>query len=160
MFYKLLLLMPLFVSIGYTNDDIVIYHAYGNSHQLIVQGRMAKKKTFKKVRKDDGWFRNFWRRVRQVEADEIENATVNLFVKNETFQTKGDDEGYFEFDVKTKENFPMGYQKISLKIEGNNYFHETNATIIDTTPLVGIISDFDDTIIVSEVGHKMHLVSI
>ena len=51
----------------------------------------------------------------------------------------------------------MSFQKIVLNIDGNKNLHETNATIIDTTPLVGIISDFDDTIIVSEVTNKISL---
>ena len=154
---KILLLTMLLVSIGHTKDNIVVYHAYGNNHQVIIQGRMEKKKNFKKVTQDDGWFRNLWRRLRQVEGDEIESATINLAVNHESFKTKGDDEGYFEFNIKTKEVLPIGFQKIILQIEGNKNLHETNALIIDNTPLVGIISDFDDTIIVSDVTHKIKL---
>ena len=157
MFKKILLLTMLLVSIGHTKDNIVVYHAYGNNHQVIVQGRMEKKKDFKKVTQDDGWFRNLWRRLRQVEGDEIESATINLSINHESFKTKGDDEGYFEFNIKTKEVLPMGFQKITLHIEGNKNLHETNATIIDTTFLISIISDFDDTIIVSDVTHKIKL---
>ncbi len=156
-FKKIILLTILLISIGHTKDNIVIYHAYGNNHQVIVQGRMEKKKDFKKVTQDDGWFRNLWRRLRQVEGDEIESANINLSINQETFKTKGDDEGYFEFNVKTKEVLPMGYQKIVLHIDGNKNLHETKATIIDSTPLVGIISDFDDTMIVSDVTNKIKL---
>ena len=157
MFKKILLLTMLLVSIGHTKDNIVVYHAYGNNHQVIIQGRMEKKKDFKKVTQDDGWFRNLWRRLRQVEGDEIESATINLSINHESFKNKGDDEGYFEFNIKTKEVLPMGFQKIVLNIDGNKNLHETNAPIIDTTALVGIISDFDDTIIVSDVTHKIKL---
>jgi len=157
MFKKILLLTMLLISIGHTKDNIVVYHAYGNSHQVIVQGRMEKKKDFKKVTQDDGWFRNLWRRLRQVEGDEIESATINLSINHETFKTNGDDEGYFEFNIKTKEVLPMGFQKIVLNIDGNKNLHETNTPIIDNTPLVGIISDFDDTIIVSDVTNKISL---
>ena len=51
----------------------------------------------------------------------------------------------------------MGYQTIMLNIDGNKNLHETKATIIDSTPLVGIISDFDDTMIVSDVTNKIKL---
>ncbi len=156
-FKNIILLTLLLISIGHTKDNIVIYHAYGNNHQVIVQGRMEKKKDFKKVTQDDGWFRNLWRRLRQVEGDEIESENINLSINQETFKTKGDDEGYFEFNVKTKQLLPMGYQKIVLNIDGNKNLHETKATIIDNTPLVGIISDFDDTIIVSDVTNKIKL---
>jgi len=156
MFNKLLLLIIL-LGTGYAKDNIVVYHAYGNDHQVIVQGRMERERAFKTVSKEDGWVSNLWRRVKQVKADDIESANINLSINHKSFKTKGDDEGYFEFNVKTKEVLPMGFQKIVLNIDGNKNLHETNAPIIDTTPLVGIISDFDDTIIVSEVTNKISL---
>ena len=68
------------MSIGHTKDNIVVYNAYGNNHQVIVQGRMEKKKDFKKVTQDDGWFRNLWRRLRQVEGDEIESENIDKHI--------------------------------------------------------------------------------
>ena len=157
MLKKILLTTILFLNIGYTKDNIVVYNAYGNNHQLTLQGRMQKKRELKKVSKDDGVLRNLWRRVKQIKNDEIKNQTIYLHLKDEIFTTKGDDEGYFEFNIKTKQLLPMGYHKILLNIEGNKNLHKTNATIIDSTPLVGIISDFDDTIIVSDVTNKLKL---
>ena len=157
MLKKILLTTILFLNIGYTKDNIVVYNAYGNNHQLTIQGRMQKKREFKEVSKDDGVLRNLYRRVKQIKNDEIKNKTIYLHLKNETFKTKGDDEGYFEFNIKTEQSLPMGYHKILLNIEGNKNIHETNATIIDSTPLIGIISDFDDTIIVSNVTNKISL---
>ena len=156
MFNKLLLLIIL-LGTGYAKDNVVVYHAYGNEQQVIVQGRMERKREFKPVSKEDGWVRNLWRRVKQVKADDIESADINLSINHERFKTKGDDEGYFEFNVKTKQRLKMGYQKIILQLKDNQNLHETNATIIDSTPLVGIISDFDDTLIVSEVTDKISL---
>ena len=138
-------------------DNVVVYHTYGNEHQVIVQGRMERKQAFKVVSKEDGWVRNLWRRVKQVKADDIESADINLSINHESFKTKGDDEGYFAFNVKTKQRLNMGYRKIILQLKGNQNRHETNATIIDTTPLVGILSDFDDTLIVSEVTDKINM---
>ena len=157
MFKKILLLTILFIGIGHAKDNIVVYHAYGNTHQLIIQGRMEKKKEFKEVKKDDGWFRNLWRRLREVEGDELESKNIIATIGHETFQTKGDDEGYFEFNIRTKKALESGYKTIDLNIENNPNIHKTTATIIGSEPLVGIISDFDDTIIVSDVTNKIKL---
>ena len=157
MFKKILLLTILLISIGHSQDNIVVYNAYGNNHQLIVQGRMEKKRDFKTVSKDDGLLRNLWRRVKQVKADDIKNKNITIRLNKETFKTKGDDEGYFKFNITTKQLLSMGFQKIILQIEGNKNVHESNATIIDSTVLIGIISDFDDTIIVSDVTDKISL---
>ena len=160
MFKRFLSISILFLGFNtllYAKDNIVIYHAYGNNHQVIVQGRMERKREFKTVSQDDGWLRNFWRRLKQVKADDIKDANINLSIQNESFKTKGDDEGYFEFNIQTKQTLNMGYEKITLHIDGNNNLHETHATIIDTTALMGVISDFDDTIVVSDVTNKLSL---
>jgi len=138
-------------------DNILIYHAYGNAHQIVIQGRMEEKKTFSEAKEDDNWFQNIWRTVRQVKGDEIKNQTIFALVHGEKFETKGDDEGYFEFNITTKKSLKMGYEKIALYIEGNDNAHEAEVMVIDDEPLVGIISDFDDTMIVSNVTNKIKL---
>jgi len=160
MFKKPLLfssLLFLSTSTLHAKDNIVVYHAYGNTHQMVIQGRMGKKKTFKEVKEDDNWFRNLWRRARQVEGDEIESQTIFASVNHEKFETKGDDEGYFEFNITTQKALKTGHEKVALNIEGNKNVHETEVTIIGKEPLVGIISDFDDTMIVSNVTNKIKL---
>ncbi len=151
-------IMILFITITLqAKDNIELYHAYGNAHHVIIQGRMVKKKHFQKVTTEDGWFRNLWRRMRQLESDEIESGVIVASLNHENFKTKGDDEGYFEFDIKTQKSLKMGYRKVDLNIAGNPVSKESNITVIDATPLIGIISDFDDTIIVSNVTHKIKL---
>jgi len=153
-FFIVLLLVA---SAPHAQDNIVVYNAYGNAHQIVIQGRMEKKKIFKKASREDNWFRNLWRRVRQVRGEEIKNQTIFALVNHEKFETKGDGEGYFAFHITTQQTLKRGYEKILLNIEGNKDTHETEVTIIGSHPLVGIISDFDDTIIVSDVTHKIKL---
>ncbi len=80
-------------------DNIEVYHAYGNAHHIIVQGRMLHKREFKKVSDTDGWFTNVWRRTKQIESDEISDANIFATIQNKEFHVKGDDEGYFEFNI-------------------------------------------------------------
>jgi len=160
MFKKILLfssLLFLSSSTLHAKDDIVVYHAYGNAHQIVIQGRMEEKKTFTEAKEDDNWFQNIWRRVRQVKGDEIKNQTIFALVNHEKFKTKGDDEGYFEFNITMQQALNRGYKKIALYIEGNSNAHETEVMVIGSEPLVGIISDFDDTMIVSNVTNKIKL---
>ena len=140
-----------------SRDDIVVYHAYGNTHHLIVQGRMLKKRSYKSADKEDGWMRNLRRKIKQIKTDEIKHTPITLSIHHERFTVKGDDEGYFAFNAHTKQRFNMGYQKIALHIRGYHNLHTAYATIIDAAPLTGIISDFDDTIIISNVTDKIQL---
>jgi len=160
MFKKLLLLLGTVLLWSLTlqaNDNILVYHAYGNANNILIQGRMEEKKTFSEAKKDDNWFQNIWRTVRQVKGDELKNQTIYALLNGEKFETKGDDEGYFEFDITTKQALKTGYEKIVLYIKGNSDADETDVTIIGEEPLVGIISDFDDTMIVSDVTNKLKL---
>jgi len=160
MLKKILLLSSalfLSTSILHAKDNILIYHAYGNAHQIVIQGRMEEKKTFSKAKEDDNWFQNIWRTVRQVKGDEIKNQTIFALIHGEKFKTKGDDEGYFEFNITTQKALKTGYEKIALYIEGNSNAIEREVTTIGSEPLVGIVSDFDDTMIVSDVTNKIKL---
>jgi len=153
----LLLLTILSLSTLYANDNILLYNAYGNAHHILIQGRMEEKKTFSQAKKDDSWFQNLWRTLRQVKGEEIKNRTIFALVNGEKFQSQGDDEGYFSFDITTQHALKTGYEKIILTIEGNSDASEAEAMIVGSEPLVGIISDFDDTIIVSNVTNKVEL---
>lgn len=154
---KYILFVTLFFTSLQANDNIEIYSAYGNTHKVIIQGRMLKVKSFKKVEKSDSWFRNFWRRVKGIESDEIANKKIVARFDNVEFSTKSDDEGYFNFDIKSKKPFKSGYKHINLNINNNPNIHKTKAKIFPNKPLVGIISDFDDTIVVSNVTNKIKL---
>ena len=138
-------------------DNIEVYHAYGNTQHIIVQGRMLYKREFEKVSDNDSWFTNVWRRAKQIESDEISDANIFATIQNKEFHVKGDNEGYFEFNITLDNALKTGYADIDLTIENNAFMHHDLATIIGNKKLVGIISDFDDTIIVSNVTEKIKL---
>jgi len=139
-------------------DNIEVYNAYGNERQLFIQGRTLVKKKFRQVKKDDGWLSNLWRRARQIEGNEIEEAKIKATIKNQSYEIKGDDEGYFDFHIKSKVLLSTGYEPIDLKIENNPTAHKTQATIINSQKkLLGIICDIDDTVMISNVPNKFKL---
>jgi len=154
---KSLFLLLILANSLFAKSDIVVYNAYGNTHHIIIQGRMEKEKSYKKVNRDDSWFKNLFRRLREIEANEIKGKNIFATINQESFLTKGDSEGYFEFDIKTKKAIKSGYKSIELQIQNNPDIKRVKATIIGAKPLIGIISDFDDTLIISNVTNKIKL---
>jgi len=75
----LIILLILVNSTLYAKNNIVVYHAYGNTHQLIIQGRMEKVKKIKEVSKEDGWLKNLWRRLREIEGSNFVSPFIKLF---------------------------------------------------------------------------------
>ena len=157
-FIKLFLFYLFFISITLqANDNIKIYNAYGNSYEVIIEGRLLHKKVFEKAEQSDSWYKNLYRRLRELINDEIKNKKVEAVINGEKFYTKSDDEGYFQFDIDLKNSLKSGYQNINLKIKNNSNIHKTKATIIANKKMIGIISDFDDTIVISNVPTKLKL---
>jgi phosphatidate phosphatase APP1 len=138
-------------------NNIEVYNAYGNEEQLIIHGRMLKKDKEKEVNKEQGIWINFWNALDFFHNDEIKNKKIVLTVDEVKYETQGDDEGYFDFDIKTAKNLSMGYKDIALQIEGTKGIHYTQAAIIGSEKMLGIISDIDDTVLVSNVTNKRKL---
>ncbi|HHH51283.1 MAG TPA: DUF2183 domain-containing protein [Campylobacterales bacterium] len=149
-----LLLLSLIVNIQAQNN-IEVYNTYGNEEQVFIQGRMLVKKEFQEVQKDDNWFLNLWRRAREIQSNEIEEATIIATIKSQFYETRGDDEGYFDFNIKSTLFLSTGYEPIDLKIKNNSTSYRTQATIINSQQkLLGIICDIDDTVMISNVPNK------
>ncbi len=155
--FKITLILWL-VSFIHAKNNIQVYNAYGNSHKVIIEGRMVYKKNYNQPLEDDTLFHNMWRKIKQLTSNEIKNEKIIAYIGNEICSTIGDDEGYFEFDIKRDQELYTGYNSISLQIENNPNTLNIKAKII-SDEAIGIISDFDDTVIISDVTNKFKLIN-
>ena len=155
-----LLILSIFIGCASKNSltpNIELYNAYGNEHQLFLHGRTVKKEKEDPVSKNDSGYTNAWNAIDFFHSDEIKNKKVFLTVDNKKYMTKGDDEGYFDFNITTATKLDMGYKNIDLQIEENSNIHHAKATVIGSKKMIGIISDIDDTVVVSDVTSKTKL---
>jgi len=152
--FTLLLLNPLL-----SQDTIEVHTCYGNAHELIVEGRLLDEHEFKERSKEDSWFKNLWKKLQQVVNSEIKDAPMTLIAENESYYTKSDDEGYFEFDIQHRNSSFINNESIQLSLDKKELSTTCSALILEEKEQVGIISDFDDTVIVSGVTHKLDLIN-
>jgi len=155
-----LVILSLFMgcaSKSFVTSNIEVYNAYGNEHQLFVHGRTLIKDKENNVSKEDSGYTNIWNAIDFFHSDEIKNKKVFLTIDKKRYETKGDDEGYFDFNITTPNRLSMGYKNIDLQIEENPNIYHVNATIITSQKMLGIISDIDDTVVVSDVTNKTEL---
>jgi len=150
--YSLLSLSPLLAE-----ADIQLHTCYGNPHQLIVEGRILNEREFKESSKEDSWVTNGWRKVKHLINDEHENIALTLKINETLYHGKTDDEGYFEFEVLNQKTPWKNHENIELSLDELNTSIHASALIIDDNVKVGVISDFDDTVIVSDVTDKLSL---
>ena len=136
-------------------DNIHLYYAFGNETSIMIEGRLLEERVFKVVEKSDTIRVNIWRKLKQLVNDEIKNQTVTLSVAGQDFHTKSNHEGYFLFDIPIA--LAEGYHDIFLQIEEHPVKEQFPLPIMIHEG-VGIISDFDDTVIISDVTQKVKLV--
>jgi phosphatidate phosphatase APP1 len=90
--------------------------------------------------------------------DERRNAAITLKVNGENYKAISDAEGYFSFELFYTLPSLATNCKIELYLDAQpNIKAKCNPYILDDKTRLGIISDFDDTVIVSNVTSKLGL---
>ncbi len=139
-------------------DVIHIYSCYGNAKNMIVEGRILDEREFQETKKEDGMFTNAWRKLGHILNDERKNVPVTLRLDKKEFQASTDDEGYFEFKLHFDHDLLTPNLPIELFLTNNQKVQTTtHIYMISKQKQTGIISDFDDTVIVSDVTKKLSL---
>ena len=146
-------LLPLFAS-----ADIQLQTCYGNPYTVIVEGRVLEERTFKESKEEDSWLKNTWKKVKQLVNDEVKNEKLSLVVGGEVYERFTDDEGYFEFEINNTKAPWKNHENVEIYLDELNVTIHASAFIVDDSVKVGVISDFDDTVIVSDVTNKLDLV--
>lgn len=145
----------------FSDTEIQITSCYGNPHKLIVEGRVLDndKEEHNEQKSDDGWFKNSWHKLKHLINNEIKNEPITLKVAQLEKETKTDDEGYFEFELLNNKEAWENNQNVQLTLNKKDIKLDISALILNKSITKGVISDFDDTIIISDVTHKLKLLS-
>ena len=130
------------------DDFIELYNAYTNGTRLIIKGRVIDKED-KKTTKSKIYSAFF--------NDEKKEVNVYLEFNKEHFVVKSNNEAYFTFDVKPKHKLHKG-QKILLKTNDETSLQTIEPFFPSLKEHIGVISDVDDTVVVSDVTHKAKLI--
>ncbi len=154
--FTLLLMLSCFTLLR-ADTNIEIYVAYGNPYKLMVEGRVLDKRVHQEATKKDNWLQNSWNKLKYLVNDEVKNEPITLMVNGIKAQSKTDDEGYFEFELFNTNSTWKNHQPITVKLNKRNIIKKGEALILNSHTTQGIISDFDDTLIVSDVTNKLKL---
>lgn len=131
-------------------DALVLYYAYGADGRAVVEGRVIDQQISRPYSPSDSRLTNLHRTLRLVFNEERVNLPVGATLEGRPWQLRTDAEGYFRIELEALEKIPPGW-------------HPLNVTAGSTTaciPLVlmppqnrhGVISDVDDTLMVTEVN--------
>ena len=142
------------------NDiELVVYHHYATPTQITVSGRALKKQGITKAQPSDSIVKNFINIYRRIKSDEIPHLPLFIQFQNIIYSVTTDEEGYFyktitldkELDFKSDGlTFKVSLQDGSRTTIGNIYLPPKDTKF-------GVISDVDDTIMVTHATNAIRL---
>lgn len=160
--YKLrsTLLLGLFLVIPAAQADtgeIIFYSGYGDARIIVMEGRIQTPHKTKKTTTEDGTLRNLKHNTRLFFNDEHKHTPLSLSLGAQRWDTLTDDEGYFRVESSSPHQLAPGWHEVET--ESGRSTGSGQTLIVPPENQLGLISDLDDTILVSEVTRKHRLLS-
>jgi phosphatidate phosphatase APP1 len=133
----------------------VLYDGYGSSERFMIEGRVIEAEKQSPARDHDAWYQNLWRSVRTLKNDEQDD--VKLIVKIGELQANAvsNEEGFFRISMTPARPMLPGWHAVT--VQGKRTRGSGQLLIVPKTNTLGVISDIDDTVLVSNVTDKKKL---
>lgn len=136
-------------------DLIVIYTGYGTPQHAVVEGRVIKRRVRGEPGGTDSRWLNLSRTVRQLSNRERKHSPLVVTLNRRETATVTDSEGYFKVVVDADWALSPGWHSV-----GAHNAH-TSATgdllIVPEENRYGVISDLDDTLLITDVTRKVRM---
>lgn len=142
-------------------NEVVPYRGFGNSHRVLVQGRVMEARNLGKASDTDGTLRNLINTYKRARSFPVRGARVEATIGGARQEIVADDEGFFRHWIDLAE-----------PLAGDEPWHEASVRLVSpalpdavdasatarirvptSTAVFGVISDLDDTVIQSRVSN-------
>jgi phosphatidate phosphatase APP1 len=144
---------------------ITPYLGFGTSRFIYLKGRALEDKRIRPSQEGDTVWNNLANMYRRFQSDEIPGARLRARCLSAQVETVADGEGFFEVHI----NLPMvlstelDWQTVDLellepRLPGNPPVHaQGQVLLINPRAQYGVISDIDDTILVTYATNPLHM---
>src|SRR5690606_30628418 len=134
--------------------DIKLYRGYVNDQELVVFGHVFDSWAPDKYEIDRRGYRHAKSVYKMFTIDPIKNADVKLKFKDLEVVTKTIDDGYFRFNLPYNKFLESGWHSYSVSCQVNGKgIVETGELLKPFKSKLGIISDIDDTFLISHTNN-------
>lgn len=129
-----------------------LYRGYANEEELIVMGHVFRRTYEYDYQKKN--FKNATSIINQFRIKTIKNFDIYLKCGNQEIHTKTLDDGYFKFCIPLEKETPFGWIEYEVSIKHKTEtITEKGSFIRPHKGKLGIISDIDDTFLISHTGN-------
>lgn len=134
--------------------DLKLYRGYVNKEELVVFGHVFKSWAPDKYRMDRKGIRHAVSVIHMFRIKPLENVEVTLKFKNIEVTTKTLADGYFRFTLPYSQKLESGWHPYEVSCNFYDYgIVQTSELLKPFESKVGVISDIDDTFLVSHSGN-------
>lgn len=142
---------------------ILPYRGFGNHERVFLTGRVLENKEVGSPKEDAAWWQNVRAMINRFSTDEAPGARVQGEFQGVTQETVSDDEGYFSFEFPVRQPLPDErlWHAVRLQLlesEAVRGTPERETSVFEGLVLIpspnssfGVISDIDDTVMMSSV---------
>ena len=138
--------------------EVVVYPGYG-AGEFILEGRVIEARGDKPESVEDSWFVNLKRTLRRLVNDEQKKVALRVRLDMAEWRVQTDAEGYFRLASPLPKDSSVGWRTLEVATESGDTRTTGALLAVPAENRLGIISDLDDTILISDVADKSALVS-
>lgn len=139
------------------SDAIVLYPAYGDARGTVIEGRVIESESTRPASATDSRWRNFARNLGLFFNDEREGREVTVRVAGKDRTAVTDEEGYMKVTIDGAPPLAPGWLPVTARLGKERV--EGKLLVVPPENTLGIISDIDDTILISDVTDKDKLLA-
>ena len=132
--------------------NLKIYKGYGHTHHLVVYGHLLQGNPTIRERFTQNIFYNIRHLIRLFSIHPIADARIQLQHQATLLETRTQEDGFFEFHWESPQELTAGFQSITVSYldkEGKVLQEVLGELYIPHSVQLGVISDIDDTILIS-----------
>jgi len=131
-----------------------IYRGYANERKIMVFGHVFEKDAPDVFKLDKKWYKHAWQVLRIFRIKTESNASVVFKFRNLEVKTKTLDDGHFRMMIPYEDDIEPGWHDFKVEVIDDKSRQEEVGEFVKPYPgEYGVISDIDDTFLVSHSGN-------
>lgn len=138
-------------------DAIVLYPTYCSGDTAVLEGRVIAEEQVRVSSSDDGRWNNLRRSLGLLVNKERKRVAVSAELAGATWHAETDVEGYFRIELDRMATLEPRWHRITGRTGAAS--SETGVLVLPPENVRGLISDFDDTIVITEVNSTRRMLA-